>query len=188
MPKGIVPESIGTPILDTDLKIVDTDTLKELPPNEVGEIWMRGPQVMKGYWNRPIATKKDLVGEWLRTGDLGRMDEDGYFYIEGRSKDMIKYKAYKVMAKEVESKLMEHPDILEVGVVGVPDPNIGETIKAFVVLKKDSRDKGITERDIIDWSKDKMAGYKYPRIIEFIKALPRTAVGKPDRKKLRENG
>jgi len=188
LPKGIVPESIGTPILDTDLKIVDTDTLEELKPGEVGEIWMRGPQVMKGYWNRPIATKKDLVGEWLRTGDLGKMDKDGYFYIEGRSKDMIKYKAYKVMAKEVENKLMEHPAILEVGVVGVPDPNIGETIKAFVVLKKESRDKGITERDIIDWSKDKMAGYKYPRIIEFIKALPRTAVGKPDRKKLRENG
>jgi long-chain acyl-CoA synthetase len=182
----IRPESIGVPDPDTDCKIVNPDTLEELKPGEVGEMLIRGPQVMKGYWNRPEATKRDIVDGWLRTGDLARMDEDGYFYIEGRTKDMIKYKSYKVMPKEVEAKLMEHPGILEVGVAGVPDPNIGETIKAWVVLKKEYRDKGITERDIIEWSKDKLAGYKYPRQVEFIKTLPRTTIGKPFRRKLRE--
>ncbi|MFX1394455.1 MAG: AMP-binding protein, partial [Promethearchaeota archaeon] len=182
----IRPASIGVPIIDTDAKIVNPDTLEELPPNEVGELIIRGPQIMKGYWKNPEATKKDIVDGWLRTGDLTRMDEDGYFYIEGRTKDMIKYKGYKVMAREVEEKLFEHPAILEAGVVGVPDPNIGETIKAFVVLKSEYRDKGITERDIIEWAKERLAGYKYPRKVEFMKALPRTAVGKIFRRKLRE--
>ena len=114
------------------------------------------------------------------------MDEDGYFYIEGRTKDMVKYKGYKVMPREVEEKLMEHPAILEAGVAGIPDPNIGETIKAWVVLKSDYRDKGITEREIIEWSKEKLAGYKYPRHVEIIRSLPRTAVGKIFRRKLRD--
>ncbi len=182
----IKPESIGVPVIDTDVIIADPESLEELKTGEIGEIMVKGPQVMKGYWNRPEETAKDLVNGWLRTGDLGRMDENGYFYIEGRTKDMIKYKSYKVMAKEVEEKLMEHPAILEVGVVGVPDPNIGETIKAFIVLKKDYQDKGITDRDIIEWSKEKIAAYKYPRQVEFIKSLPRTAVGKIFRRKLRE--
>ena len=99
---------------------------------------------------------------------------------------MIKYKGYKVMAREVEEKLFEHPAILEAGVVGVPDPNIGETIKAFVVLKKDYRDKGITERDIIEWAKERLASYKYPRQVQILRSLPRTAVGKIFRRKLRE--
>jgi len=140
---------------------------------------------MKGYWKNPEATAKDLVDGWLRTGDLGKMDEDGYFYIEGRSKDMVKYKGYKVMPKEVEIKLMEHPAILEAGVVGVPDPNIGETIKAFIVLKKEDIGK-VTEQEIIEWSKEKLAGYKWPRKVEFINSLPRTGVGKIKRRKLRE--
>ncbi|MHA2397261.1 MAG: AMP-binding protein [Promethearchaeota archaeon] len=182
----IKSESIGVPDLDTDCKIVNPETLEELPPGEVGEMLIKGPQVMKGYWKKPDATKTDIVDGWLRTGDLARMDEDGYFYIEGRTKDMIKYKSYKVMAKEVESKLMEHPGVLEVGVVGVPDPNIGETIKAFVVLKKDYQDGKITERDIIEWSKERLAAYKYPRKVEFIRTLPRTTIGKPFRRKLRE--
>lgn len=182
----IKPASIGVPIIDTDARIVNPDTLKELAPNEIGELLIRGPQVMKGYWKKPEDTKKDIVDGWLRTGDLTRMDEDGYFYIEGRTKDMIKYKGYKVMAREVEEKLYEHPAILEAGVVGVPDPNIGETIKAFVVLKSDYRDKGITEREIIEWAKERLAGYKYPRKVEFMKSLPRTTVGKIFRRKLRE--
>ena len=140
---------------------------------------------MKGYWKRPEATKQDIVNGWLRTGDLARMDKDGYFYIEGRTKDMVKYKGYKVMAREVEESLVKHPAVLEAGVVGVPDPNIGETIKAYIVLKPEYKDK-TTERDIIDWAKEKMAGYKYPRQVEFINVLPRTAVGKIFRRKLRE--
>ncbi|MFW9825289.1 MAG: class I adenylate-forming enzyme family protein [Candidatus Thorarchaeota archaeon] len=182
----IKPESIGIPDIDTDCIIVNPETLEELPPGEVGEMLIKGPQIMKGYLKQPEATKRDIVNGWLRTGDLARMDEDGYFYIEGRTKDMIKYKSYKVMAKEVEMKLMEHPAILECGVVGVPDPIIGETIKAFVVLKSDYQDGKVTEKDIIEWAKERLAGYKYPRKVEFIRTLPRTAVGKPFRRKLRE--
>ncbi|MFX1499831.1 MAG: AMP-binding protein [Promethearchaeota archaeon] len=181
----IIPNSIGIPIVDTDAKIVNPDTLEELPIGEVGELLIKGPQIMKGYWKNPEATAKTFVGDWLRTGDLTRMDERGYFYIEGRTKDMIKYKGYKVMPKEVEEKLHEHPAVLEVGVVSAPDPNIGETIKAYIALKPDYKDK-VTEQEIIEWSKDKLAGYKYPRIIEFINVLPRTAVGKIFRRKLRE--
>ena len=182
----IKAESIGVPIIDTDAKIVNPDSLEELPSGEVGELLIKGPQVMKGYWKRPDETEKTFVkGDWLRTGDLARMDEQGYFYIEGRTKDIIKYKGYKVMPREVEEKLFEHPAILEVGVVSAPDPNVGETIKAYVVLKPEYKDK-ITERDIIEWSKEKLAGYKYPRQIEFINILPRTTVGKIFRRKLRE--
>ena len=160
-------------------------TLEELKPNEIGELLIRGPQIMKGYWKQPEETAKTIVNGWLRTGDLTRMDEQGYFYIEGRTKDMIKYKGYKVMPREVEEKLYEHPAVLEAGVVPAPDPNIGETIKAYIVLKPEYRDK-VTEREIIDWSKEKMAAYKYPRIVEFLNVLPRTAVGKVFRRKLRD--
>ncbi len=180
-----IPESIGVPIVDTDAKIVNPDTLEELPPGTVGELLIKGPQVMKGYWKNPEATAEAFAGEWLRTGDLARMDEQGYFYIEGRTKDIIKYKGYKVMPKEVEEKLHEHPAVLEVGVVSAPDPNISETIKAYIALKPEYQGR-VTEQEIIEWSKDKLAGYKYPRIIEFINVLPRTAVGKIFRRKLRE--
>ena len=178
-------ESIGIPIIDTDAKIVNPDTLEELPSGEIGELLIKGPQVMKGYWKRPEETAKTIINGWLRTGDLARMEEDGYFYIEGRTKDIIKYKGYKVMPREVEEKLYEHPAILEAGVVSAPDPNIVETIKAYVVLKPEFKDK-ITERDIIDWAKEKLAGYKYPRQVAFINVLPRTTVGKIFRRKLRE--
>jgi len=181
----IRPASIGVPIIDTDAIIVDPETLEELPQGEIGELLLKGPQIMKGYWKSPEATAETFVNDWLRTGDLARMDEDGYFYIEGRTKDMIKYKGYKVMPKEVEEKLYEHPAILEVGVVSAPDPNIGETIKAYVVLRPEYKDK-VTESDIIEWSKEKMAAYKYPRHVEFLNVLPRTAVGKIFRRRLRE--
>ncbi|MFX1418211.1 MAG: AMP-binding protein [Promethearchaeota archaeon] len=180
-----ISESIGIPIVDTDAKIVDPDTLEELSPGETGELFLKGPQVMKGYWKNPEATAATFVGDWLRTGDLARMDKEGYFYIEGRIKDMIKYKGYKVMPSEVEEKLYEHPAILEAGVVSAPDPNIGETIKAYVALKPEYQGK-VTEQEIIDWSKDKMAAYKYPRQVEFVTILPRTSVGKIFRRKLRE--
>lgn len=178
--------SIGVPIIDTDAKIVNPETLEELKPGEIGELLIRGPQVMKGYWKKPKDTKKTIVDGWLRTGDLTRMDEQGYFYIEGRAKDIIKYKGYKVMPREVEEKLYEHPAIHEVGVVSAPDPNIGETIKAYIVLKPDYKEGRITEREIIEWAKERLAAYKYPRKIEFIDILPRTAVGKIFRRKLRE--
>ncbi|MFX1377414.1 MAG: class I adenylate-forming enzyme family protein [Promethearchaeota archaeon] len=181
-----ITESIGVPIIDTDSKIVNPDTLEELPPNEIGELLIKGPQIMKGYWKKPKETAETIIeGGWLRTGDLARMDERGYFFIEGRTKDIIKYKGYKVMPREVEEKLFAHPAVLDVGVISAPDPNIGETIKAYIVLRPEYVDK-TTERDIIDWAKEKMAGYKYPRQVEFINVLPRTAVGKIFRRKLRE--
>ena len=179
-------ESIGVPIIDTDSKIVNPETLEELKPNEIGELLIKGPQVMKGYWKSPEETNKTIIDGWLRTGDLARMDEQGYFYIEGRTKDIIKYKGYKVMPREVEEKLYEHPAILEAGVVSAPDPNIGETIKAYVVLKPEYKDGKVIEREIFEWAKERLAGYKYPRKIEFINVLPRTTVGKIFRRKLRE--
>ena len=182
----IRPNSVGIPLLNTDAKVIDPETFKKKSPGEVGELLIRGPQVMKGYWNNLEATKKVITEDgWLRTGDLARIDEDGYFYIEGRIKDIIKYKGYKVMPKEVEEKLEEHPAISSAGVVGVPDPDIGETIKAFIVLERDYVGK-ITEIDIIEWAKENMAGYKYPRQIQFIQVLPRTAIGKIHRLALKK--
>lgn len=182
----IRPDSVGIPLLNTDAKIIDPETFKELTPGKIGELLIRGPQVMKGYWNNSEATKK-IINEdnWLRTGDLARIDQDGYFYIEGRIKDIIKYKGYKVMPKEVEEKLEEHPAISSAGVIGVPDPDIGETIKAFIVLEKEYTGK-ISEKDIIEWAKENMAGYKYPRQIQFIQVLPRTAIGKIHRLALKK--
>lgn len=183
----IKPNSVGIPLLNTDAKIIEPETFNELNPGEVGELLIRGPQVMKGYWNNLEATKKVITEDgWLRTGDLARIDEDGYFYIEGRMKDIIKYKGYKVMPKEVEEKLEEHPAISSAGVVGVPDPDIGETIKAFIVLERDYVGK-ITENEIIEWAKENMAGYKYPRQIQFIQVLPRTAIGKIHRLALKKS-
>ncbi|MFX1390474.1 MAG: class I adenylate-forming enzyme family protein, partial [Promethearchaeota archaeon] len=184
LPK-IIAESIGIPLIDTDVKIVNPDTLKELPTGEIGEILIKGPQIMKGYWKKPKETVEAIVHGWLRTGDLAWTDDEGYFYIEGRTKDIIKYKGYKVMPKEIEEKLCEHPAILEVGVVSAPDPNIGETIKAYIAIKAEFKGK-VTENDIINWSKEKLASYKYPRIIKFVNALPRNTVGKIFRRKLRE--
>jgi len=186
LPK-IIPESIGIPLIDTDAKIVNPDTLEELPPSEIGELLIRGPQVMKGYWKRPEETARTIIDNWLRTGDLARMDNNGYFYIEGRIKDIIKYKGYKVMPKEIEEKLCEHPAVLEVGVVSALDPDIGETIKAYIALRPEYREK-IKEHDIIEWSKRNMAAYKYPRQVEFVNILPRTSIGKIFRRKLRERG
>ncbi|MFB0561082.1 MAG: long-chain fatty acid--CoA ligase [Candidatus Lokiarchaeia archaeon] len=178
-------ESIGIPMVDTDVKIVDVDTGEKLPPGEVGELMIRGPQVMKGYWKNPDKTEETIEDGWLHTGDLAYMDEKGYFYISGRQKDIIKYKGYKVLPDEVEDKLYDHPAILECAVIGVPDPEIGETIKAFVVIREDYKRK-ITEQEIINWAKNELAGYKYPRIVEFIDKVPRTAIGKVLRRALRE--
>jgi long-chain acyl-CoA synthetase len=156
---------------------------------EEGEIVISGPQVMKGYWNRKEETEKVFFEaggmRWLRTGDIGKMDEDGYFYIVDRLKDIIKYKGHSVYPREIEDVMYEHPAIKEVCVVGIPDEVAGETIKAFVVL--DERYKGkITEQDIIEWCKERMAAYKYPRMVEFRDELPKSAAGKYLRRVLRD--
>ncbi|MHA1378120.1 MAG: AMP-binding protein [Candidatus Helarchaeota archaeon] len=182
------PKCVGIPIIDTDLKIVDMEGFKELEPGQAGEIVIRGPQVMKEYWRNPEATRKDLIrdedgNKWLRTGDIGKMDEDGLFYIVGRTKEMIKYKGYRILPREVEETIYEHPAVLECAVVGIPDEVTGENIKAYITLKKGFRGR-ISEEEIKKWIKERVAAYKYPRVIEFIRFIPKTSVGKIDRKKL----
>ncbi len=176
--------SIGLPRPDTDSKIVDLETGgKDLPPGEEGELCIRGPQVMKGYWNRPEETAKSLRNGWLYTGDIAKMDEEGYFYIVDRKKDMIICGGYNVYPREVEEALYLNPKILEACAIGVPDPYRGETVKTFVVLKKR---ESATPEEIIDFCREKMARYKVPTLVEFRSELPKSHVGKVLRKILRE--
>jgi long-chain acyl-CoA synthetase len=176
--------SIGIPLPNTDSKIVDRETgEKELPPGEVGELIIKGPQVTKGYWNRPEETAMNLRDGWLYTGDLAKMDEDGFFYIVGRKKDMIIAGGYNIFPVEIEDILYQHPAIEEICVYGVPDAYRGETVMAAIVLRKGAR---ITEREIIEWSQNRMARYKIPKKIEFRNSLPKTAVGKVLRRMLVE--
>jgi len=176
--------SIGLPRPDTDAKIVDLETgEKDLPPGEEGELCIRGPQVMLGYWNRPEETAKTLRHGWLYTGDIARVDEEGYFYIVDRKKDMIICSGYNVYPREVEEVLYQHPKIQEACIVGVPDPYRGETVKAFVVLKEKEQ---ATVEEIIEFCQKNMAKYKVPTLVEFRKELPKSHVGKVLRKILRE--
>jgi long-chain acyl-CoA synthetase len=183
---NIGSESIGIPLCDTDAKIVDPETRsRELSVGEVGELAVKGPQIMKGYWNQESKTRQTIIDGWLFTGDLAYMDERGCFFISGRQTDMIKYKGYKVLPDEVEDSLHKHPAVLECAVIGLPDPQIGETIKAYIVLREEYKGK-ISEQDIMDWAQKEMAGYKWPRKVEFIDQVPRTAVGKVFRRALKE--
>ena len=185
-PKKNRPGSIGIPFPDTDAKIVDLETgAKELKTNEVGELVIKGPQVMQGYWNEPDETKIALKDGWLYTGDIAKMDEDGYFYIVDRKKDMIDVSGLKVWPREVEEVLYEHPAISEAAVLGVPDAYRGETVKAYVTLKPGYEGK-VSEEDIINFCKERIASYKAPRSVEFRMSLPKTLVGKILRRTLRE--
>jgi len=177
--------SVGLPQFGLDCRIIDPETGKEQPLEEEGELLMKGPMVMKGYWNRPEETQEILRDGWLATGDIAKMDKDGYFYIVGRKKDLIKASGYSVFPAEVEKYLYLHPAVKEVAVIGVPDPYRGENIKAFIVLKPEYKQK-IKEEEVIGWAKDKMAAYKYPRIVEFVQELPKTASGKVLKRVLRE--
>ncbi len=182
--------SLGVPVPDTDLKIVDTETgTLELPVGEVGEIIIKGPQVMKGYWNLPtetanaLRTGPDGQSDWFYSGDIGFVDEDGYFHIADRKKDMIIAGGYNIYPAEVEAVLFEHPKVEEAAVIGVPDEYRGESVKAFVVLKEGET---ATEEEIIDFCKERMAAYRVPRSIEFRDDLPKSMVGKVLRRELRE--
>ncbi|MCL6612458.1 MAG: long-chain fatty acid--CoA ligase [Peptococcaceae bacterium] len=176
--------SIGLPLPDTLCKIVDLETgEKILPPGEIGELCITGPQAMKGYWNMPEETAKTLRDGWVYTGDIARMDEDGYFYIVDRKKDMIIAGGFNIYPRDVEEVLFEHPKVMEAVVAGVPDPYRGETVKAFIVLKEGEQ---ATEEEIISYCKSKLAAYKVPKLVEFRKELPKTAVGKVLRRFLRE--
>jgi len=168
--------SIGVPFPDVQAKIMDYDKLVEKPLGEEGELWLAGPQVMQGYWNKPDETAKTITPDgWLRTGDIAKVDEQGYFYIVDRLKDMINVGGYKVIPREVEEVLFQHPKVQEVVVAGVPDAQRGETVKAYVVLKPGQT---ATADEMIAYCKENLAGFKAPRQIEFRSELPKTMVGK----------
>lgn len=166
--------SVGKPIPGVEVRIVD-DEDKELPANEVGEIVVRGPSVMKGYWNRPQETENVFRNGWFHTGDLGKMDEEGYLYIVGRKKEMIISGGFKIFPREVEEVLLAHPKIKEVAVVGIPDPVRGESVKAYVVLKDG---ENATESELDKFCRNNLAAFKVPRVYEFVNAIPRTPSGK----------
>ena len=182
-------QCLGIPTFDTESMVIDPDTGKPVGPNEVGEIVSRGPQLMKGYWRNADATRAafiDIEGRtFLRTGDLGRVDEDGFFYIADRLKRMINASGYKVWPAEVEATLFKHPAIKEACVVAAPDSRRGETVKAYVVLRDDFRG-AVGEAEIIAWSRDHMASYKIPRMVAFVDALPRSGTGKVQWRALQE--
>jgi long-chain acyl-CoA synthetase len=181
-----VKRSVGIPVPDTEVKIVDPDTGEELPLGEPGEVWVRGPQVMKGYWPTP---GKGLIKDgWLPMGDIAKMDEDGYFYIVDRIKDMINVSGNKVYSRVLDDILHEHPAVSVAGVIGVPDPERpgSERVKAFVSLKPEFEGK-VTEGDIIEYLRDKVKPYAVPRYVEFRKDMPLTMVMKLFKRKLRED-
>ncbi len=175
--------SIGLPWPDTEARIVHPDTGEEVPPGEVGELVIRGPQVMRGYWNRPDATAEALRDGWLHTGDIARMDEDGYFYIVDRKKDMIIAGGYNIYPREVEEVLFLHRGVKEAVVVGIPDEYRGETVKAYIVPKEGYT---LDEEEIIQFCRQHLAAYKVPRQVEFREELPKSLVGKVLRRALRE--
>jgi long-chain acyl-CoA synthetase len=181
--------SFGVPLPNIKAAIIDPEKDEFLPVGEIGELILHGPNVMQGYWKKPEETKNQLIeieGEtWLRTGDLVKMDEEGYFHFYDRKKDLIKYKGYSVFAKDIEEVLYAHPQIKAAGVIGVPDPKVGQLIKAMVVLQPEARGK-ISEEEIIKYCAERLAHYKVPKIVEFRGELPKTDVGKISRRELRE--
>ncbi|MCA1716917.1 MAG: long-chain fatty acid--CoA ligase [Actinobacteria bacterium] len=168
--------SIGVPIPSTDARIVDVETgTREMPVGEPGELVIQGPQVMKGYWNMPEETAEVLRDGWLHTGDVARMDEDGYFYIVDRKKDMISAGGYNVYPREIEEVLYEHEGVAEAVAIGVEDEYRGETVKAFVVRKSGNE---VTEEEVLAFCKERLAPYKAPKAVEFRDELPKSTVGK----------
>ncbi len=176
------PGSIGLPIYGVEMKVVDEED-HVLPPGEMGEIVIRGHNVMKGYYKRPGPTAVAMRGGWFHTGDLGRTDEDGYFYIMGRKKDFLIRGGLNIYAREVETALLAHPAVAEAAVVGIPDEVMGEEIKAFVVLEQEET---VDPEDLIEYARKHMAAYKYPRHIEFRTELPKDAAGKVIKRLLKE--
>jgi long-chain acyl-CoA synthetase len=176
--------TVGVPLPNTDIKIVDIETgEKELPQGEPGEICIKGPQVMRGYYNKPEETRVALRDGWFYTGDIGRFDEDGYLIIVDRKKDMIIAGGFNIYPKEIDEILFEHPKILEACTVGVPDEYRGENVKAFIVVKPG---ESLSESEVIEFCREKLASYKIPREIEFLPELPKSAIGKILRRELRD--
>ncbi|MBB4933127.1 long-chain acyl-CoA synthetase [Lipingzhangella halophila] len=178
---GAKPTSIGLPIWGVEMKLVDED-FKDVEGEGPGEIAIRGHNVMKGYYNRPDATAEVLQNGWFRTGDIARRDEDGYFFIVDRAKDMILRGGYNVYPREVEETLMAHPDVSLAAVVGISHETHGEEVKAYIIREEGA---SLTEKELVDWAKEQLAGYKYPRVVEFRDNLPMTATGKILKRELR---
>ncbi|MFX1274459.1 MAG: AMP-binding protein [Promethearchaeota archaeon] len=180
--------SCGQPLPNTLVGTI-SEEMEFLPIGRAGELVISGPQVMVGYHNRPEENEEVFFEaggyKWLRTGDFARIDEEGYIFILDRVKDMIKYKGHSVYPREIEEILYEHPSVLECSVIGIEDPIKGEDIKAYIVLREEYKNK-IRDQDIIDWSKENLAAYKYPRIVECVESLPKSPVGKILKKNLRE--
>jgi long-chain acyl-CoA synthetase len=181
--------SFGVPLPSVNAAIVGVDGVDFMPVNEVGELILNGPNIMQGYWKRPDSYAETFLEfdgkKWLRTGDLVRMDEEGYFHFFDRKRDLIKHKGYSVFARHVEEVLYKHPQVKAAGVVGVPDPKVGNLIKAYVVLQSEARGK-LSEEEIMAYCRENLAHYKVPSIIEFRGELPKTDVGKVSRRELRE--
>jgi len=183
------PGSFGCPVPEMRAAVVNPETLEFVPPGETGELVLSGPNVMAGYWQRPDESAQvffERAGRrWLRTGDLVRMDEEGYFFFHDRSKDLIKFKGYSIFAKDVEDVLYAHPQVKAAGVIGVADPAVGQRIKAIVVLQGEARGK-VSEEEIKSYCRQSLAEYKVPHIVEFRGELPKTDVGKISRRELRD--
>jgi long-chain acyl-CoA synthetase len=192
MDTAMTPDAIrwgthGRPVPGNEIRIVDPDSGRELPPGEAGEIIVRGRGVFKGYWNKPEATAKTLREGWVYTGDMGRIDAQGYLSFMGRFKEMIKVSGYSVFPEEVESILVRHPAIAQAGVIGVADSEKGQTVKAFVVLKAGLGEaERPSESDIVAWARENMAVYKAPRQVVFRDSLPATGAGKMLRRLLKD--
>ncbi len=178
------PGSIGLPLPDTDFKIVDVETgEKEMSVGEIGELCIRGPQVMEGYLNMPDENAQSIRKGWFYTGDIARTDEDGYTYLVDRKKDMVIAGGFNIYPRDIEEVLYSHPKIMEAAVAGIKDPYRGETLKAYIVLKEEET---MTEEEIIEFCKTNLAAYKVPRLVEFRKELPKTMIGKVLRRMLRD--
>jgi len=174
--------SVGVPVFNTVARIVGDDGF-DVPPGELGEIVIQGPQVVPGYWRNPDETDQSLIDGRLRTGDIGFMDAAGWFYVVDRKKDMINASGYKVWPREVEDVLYQHPAVLEAAVIGIPDEYRGESVKAFVTMKPGHEHE---KEELMEFCREQMAAYKYPREIEVLKELPKTATGKILRRELRQ--
>lgn len=185
----VKPGSFGCPIPNMQAAVLNAETLEFVPPGDTGELVLCGPNVMTGYWQRPEETARAFLEKngvrWMRTGDIVRMDAEGYFHFHDRAKDLIKYKGLSIFAKDIEDVLYGHPQIKAAGVIGVPDPAVGQRIKAIVVLQGEARGK-LSEDEIRVYCRQQLAEYKVPHIIEFRGELPKTDVGKVSRRELRE--
>ncbi len=173
-------QCLGIPFMSTDARVIDPETLKEVPQGEQGEIIIHGPEVFQGYWKQPAATANAFIEfegkRFFRSGDLGRVDEDGYFFMTDRLKRMINASGFKVWPAEVEALMFRHPAIQEACIIATKDAYRGESVKAVVVLR--ASHTTTTEKDIIDWCRDNMAVYKVPRVVQFLPALPKSGSGK----------